>query len=82
MEIPARPASIPGDLQGLIVTMARAIPTWGEERIADELGLKFGLTVSPRTVGRISSSYGHPARSSFTTLDHLRTELRGRGPRL
>jgi transposase InsO family protein len=28
------------------------IPTWGEERIADELLLKLGLTVSPRTVGR------------------------------
>ncbi len=32
--------------------MARANPTWGEERIADELLLKLGLTVSPRTVGR------------------------------
>ena len=32
--------------------MARANPTWGEERIADELRLKLGLTVSPRTVGR------------------------------
>ncbi|PYR32878.1 MAG: hypothetical protein DMF90_22655 [Acidobacteria bacterium] len=32
--------------------MARANPTWGEERIADELLLKPGLTVSPRTVGR------------------------------
>jgi transposase InsO family protein len=43
---------IPVDLQRLIVTMARANPTWGEERIADELLLKLGLTVSPRTVGR------------------------------
>jgi ribosomal protein L22 len=32
--------------------MARANPTWGEERIADELRLKLGLTVSSRTVGR------------------------------
>jgi putative transposase len=32
--------------------MARANPTWGEERIADELLLKLGLVVSPRTVGR------------------------------
>jgi putative transposase len=43
---------ISADLQRLIVTMARANPTWGEERIADELLLKLGLTVSPRTVGR------------------------------
>ena len=43
---------IPVDLQRLIVAMARANPTWGEERIANELRLKLGLTVSPRTVGR------------------------------
>jgi transposase InsO family protein len=48
---PGRPP-IPVGLQRLIVTMARANPTWGEERIADELLLKLGLTVSPRTVGR------------------------------
>jgi hypothetical protein len=33
---PGRPL-IPADLQRLIVTMARANTTWGEERIADEL---------------------------------------------
>src|SRR5216684_507282 len=43
---------IPADLQRLIVTMARANPTWGEERMANELLLKLGLVVSPRTVGR------------------------------
>jgi putative transposase len=48
---PGRPV-IPADLQRLIATMARANPTWGEERLADELLLKLGLTVSPRTVGR------------------------------
>jgi putative transposase len=36
---PGRPP-IPFNLQRLIVTMARANPTWGEERIADELLLK------------------------------------------
>jgi transposase InsO family protein len=40
------------DLQRLIVTMAQANPSWGEERIANELLLKLGLAVSPRTVGR------------------------------
>jgi putative transposase len=48
---PGRPP-IPGDLQRLIVTIAQSNPTWGEERIANELRLKLGLTVSPRTVGR------------------------------
>jgi transposase InsO family protein len=43
---------IPVDLRRLIVAMARANLTWGEQRIADELLLKLGLAVSPRTVGR------------------------------
>jgi putative transposase len=30
--------------------MAHDNPTWGEERIADELKLKLGIRVSPRTV--------------------------------
>ena len=30
--------------------MARENPAWGEERIADELSLKLGVRVSPRTV--------------------------------
>jgi putative transposase len=46
---PGRPP-IPADLQELICRMARENPTWGEERIANELLLKLGLRVSPRTV--------------------------------
>ena len=41
---------MPKDLQGLIWRMAQANPTWGQERIANELLLKLGLQVSPRTV--------------------------------
>ena len=41
---------IPVDLQALIRCMARENPTWGQERIANELLLKLGLRVSPRTV--------------------------------
>jgi putative transposase len=41
---------IPADLQALIRRMARDNLTWGEERIANELLLKLGLRVSPRTV--------------------------------
>jgi putative transposase len=46
---PGRPP-IPPALQALIRQMARENPTWGQERIANELLLKFGLHVSPRTV--------------------------------
>src|ERR687883_88614 len=46
---PGRPP-IPVDLQALIRRMARENPTWGQERIANELLLKLGLRVSPRTV--------------------------------
>ena len=41
---------IPTNLQALIRRMARDNPTWGEERIANELLLKLGLHVSPRTI--------------------------------
>jgi putative transposase len=46
---PGRPP-IPPELQALIRQMARDNPTWGQERIANELLLKLGLRVSPRTV--------------------------------
>jgi putative transposase len=46
---PGRPP-IPADLRALIRRMAWENPTWGEERIANELWLKLGLRVSPRTV--------------------------------
>jgi hypothetical protein len=32
--------------------MAAENPTWGEERIANELKLKLAIRVSPRTVGK------------------------------
>jgi putative transposase len=48
---PGRPP-IPPDLRALIRRIARENPTWGEERIANELRLKLGLRVSPRTVRR------------------------------
>jgi transposase InsO family protein len=46
-----RPAISP-DVQRLIATMATANRMWGEERIANELLLKLGIRLSPRTVGR------------------------------
>ncbi|MGH8291694.1 MAG: helix-turn-helix domain-containing protein [Steroidobacteraceae bacterium] len=46
---PGRPR-IPVELRQLIRRMARENPLWGQERIANELWLKLGLRVSPRTV--------------------------------
>jgi putative transposase len=43
---------IPAQLRKLIAEMATSNPTWGEERIADELLLKIGIRISPRTVRR------------------------------
>ena len=44
-----RPA-LPKDIRRLIARMVRENITWGEERVADELSLKLGILVSPRTV--------------------------------
>jgi transposase InsO family protein len=43
---------VPAELRRLIVEMATSNPAWGEERIANELLLKIGLRISPRTVRR------------------------------
>ena len=43
---------LPHDIRELIRTMAADNITWSEERIANELKLKLGISVSPRTVGK------------------------------
>ena len=43
---------IPAELQALIRRIANENPSWGEERIANELLLKIGIRVSPRTVNK------------------------------
>lgn len=43
---------IPRELQALIRRIANENPSWGEERIANELLLKIGIQVSPRTVNK------------------------------
>jgi putative transposase len=48
---PGRPR-IPKELGELIRRMAQENPVWGQERIANELLLKLGLRVSPRTVAK------------------------------
>src|SRR5262245_15976519 len=48
---PGRPR-LPMHLRELIRQMAADNVSWGEERIANELKLKLGIRVSPRTVGK------------------------------
>jgi len=58
---------IPKDLRRLIQEMAAENPTWGEERIANELNLKLTIRISPRTVGkylRRQSPCAHRIRNS------------------
>src|SRR6516164_10482300 len=43
---------IPKGLRRLIREMAAENPTWGEERIANQLNLKLTIRISPRTVGK------------------------------
>ena len=51
---------LPTNVQALIRQMARENPTWGQEGIANELLLKLGLRVSPRTVRTYLPQRQHP----------------------
>ena len=53
---------MPKNLRQLIREMAAENPTWGEERIANELKLKLGIRVSPRTVEKYLRN-GGPVRT-------------------
>jgi transposase InsO family protein len=63
---------IPADVRQLIAEMAAKNPTWGEERIAAELRVKLGLTLSPRTVRRymppLPRSRGGRSAQSWATF--------------
>ena len=65
---------IPIEVQRLIAEMGIHNRTWGEERIAAELRVKLGLTVSPRTVRRCMPprprSRGGRSAQSRTTFLH------------
>ena len=66
---PGRPA-LPKDLRAIIRQMALENPTWGQERIANELLLKLGLKVSPRTVRKYMPDrcVGDPGKRRQTQL--------------
>ena len=53
---PGRPRILT-ELRLFIKQMAQDNPTWGQERIANELLLKLGLQVSPRTVRKYLPNY-------------------------
>jgi hypothetical protein len=69
---PGRPP-IPAELQGLIRQMAYENLTWGQRRIANELQLKLGLRVSPRTVHKYTPKHLHPAPGQRATPQRWRT---------
>jgi transposase InsO family protein len=57
---------LPKNLGDLIRKLDRENPTWGEERIANELSLKLGIRVSPRTVRKYLDA--GPPRGRTTNL--------------
>ena len=67
---------IPADLQALIRRMARENPTWGQERIANELLLKLGLRVSPRTVRKYIPQRQPPGPGKRTSSQRWVTFVR------
>jgi transposase InsO family protein len=72
---PGRPP-IPPALQALIRRMARENPSWGEERIANELVLKLGLRVSPRTVRKYLPKRSNDGRHPRIPSQRWRTFVR------
>src|SRR5215510_12855000 len=67
---------IPPDLQALIRRMAWENPSWGEERIANELLLKLGLRVSPRTIRKYLPKRLNPGRGKCATTQRWQTFVR------
>jgi len=72
---PGRPP-IPPDLQALIRRMARENPSWGEERLANELLLKLGIRVSPRTIRKYRPKRLNPGRGKRATTQRWQTFVR------
>jgi transposase InsO family protein len=72
---PGRPP-IPAALQAFIRRMARENPSWGEERIANELLLKLGLRVSPRTIRKYLPKRLNPGRGQRVTTQRWQTFVR------
>jgi transposase InsO family protein len=67
-----RPA-LPKEVRQLIARMVQENITWGEERIADELSLKLGIYVSPRTVRKYWPKQTGDRGGRRTSSQHWRT---------
>jgi hypothetical protein len=72
---PGRPP-IPVELQALIQQIAHENLTWGQRRIANELRLKLGLRVSPRTVRKYLPAHLDRAPGHRETSQSWRTFVR------
>ena len=64
---------LPKGIRQLIARMVRENVTWGEERVADELSLKLGICVSPRTVRKYWPKHLDGAGRTRTSSQHWRT---------
>ena len=67
-----RPA-LPKEVRQLIARMVQENITWGEQRIADELSLKLGIYVSPRTVRKYWPKQTGDRGGRRTSSQHWRT---------
>jgi Homeodomain-like domain len=72
---PGRPP-LPAELQALIRQMAQENLTWGQRRIANELRLKLGLCVSPRTVRKYTPKRLAPGPGQRVPSQRWRTFMR------
>jgi hypothetical protein len=76
-EVPTGRPPIPLELQALIRRIANENPSWGEEGIANELLLKIGIRVSPRTVNKyLPRPRGRP-RGDLRWATFLRLHVQG-----
>src|ERR1035437_1850199 len=64
---------LPKDIRQLIARMVSENVTWGEERVADELSLKLGIFVSPRTVRKYWPKPLEGAGRTRTSSQHWKT---------
>lgn len=74
---PAGRPRVPVEVRKLIGEMAENNPTWGQERIADELLVKIGIQISPRTVRRyMPTEPKHPGIISQRWVTFIRNHAK------
>jgi transposase InsO family protein len=71
---------LPKGIRQLIARMVRENVTWGEERVADEMSLKLGICVSPRTVRKYWPKHRNGAGRTRTSSQHRRTFVNNHAP--